>query len=113
MTDLINRQDAINAIKDWGLIDGLSEGEAIEILEDIEKVPSAQQWIPCSERLPEAGNFVLGTESDGIVDTWVLQKSFTGKYYWTDSFEERAFDLETVIAWMSLPKPYESGGDNE
>lgn len=85
-TDLISRQAAIEAIKTWGLIDGLSEGEAIEILEDEEKLPSvppqkvcvaevkveiddikdyidkainAERWIPCSERLPEEYTDVL------------------------------------------------------
>lgn len=51
-SDTISRQEAINAIKTWGLIDGLSEGQAIEILADKEKLPSAQpeqQWIPVSE----------------------------------------------------------------
>jgi hypothetical protein len=42
MTDLISRQSAIDAIKTWGLIDGLSEGQAIEILADEEKLPSAR-----------------------------------------------------------------------
>lgn len=86
MSDLIRRQDAIDAIKTWGLIDGLSEGEAIEILADEEKLPSvppqkvcvaevkveiddikdyidkaidAERWIPCSERLPEDYEDVL------------------------------------------------------
>lgn len=40
--DVIYRRVAINAIKTWGLIDGLSEGQAIEILADEEKTPSAQ-----------------------------------------------------------------------
>ena len=44
-TDLISRQAAIDAIKTWGLIDGLSEGQAIEILADEEKLPSAQPEI--------------------------------------------------------------------
>ena len=43
--DVIYRRVAINAIKTWGLIDGLSEGQAIEILADEEKVPSAPQKI--------------------------------------------------------------------
>ena len=42
MSDLIDRQAAIDAIKEWGLIDGLAEGDAIEILSDKEKVPSAE-----------------------------------------------------------------------
>ena len=40
--NLIDREAAIDAIKEWGLIDGLSEGQAVEILEDEGKVPSAQ-----------------------------------------------------------------------
>lgn len=43
--DCISRQAAIDAIKTWGLIDGLSEGQAIEILADEEKLPSAQTEI--------------------------------------------------------------------
>ena len=48
MSDLISRQAAIDAIKMWGLLDGLSEGQAIEILADAEKLPSAEktgEWI--------------------------------------------------------------------
>ena len=45
MSDLISRRAAIDAIKTWGLIDGLAEGQAIEILADEEKLPSAQQEI--------------------------------------------------------------------
>ncbi len=45
MDDLIGREVAISAIEKWGLIDGLSEGQAIEILADKEKVPSAQSEI--------------------------------------------------------------------
>jgi len=50
--DLISRQAAIDAIKTWGLIDGLSEGLAIEILADAEKLPPAEpdrrngKWVP-------------------------------------------------------------------
>ena len=42
MSDLIKRSDAIDAIQEWGLIDGLAEAEALEILLDKEKVPSAE-----------------------------------------------------------------------
>jgi len=41
MSDYISRQAAIEALKTWGLIDGLSEGQAIEILADKEKLPPA------------------------------------------------------------------------
>ncbi len=44
-SDMIDRQAAIDAIKTWGLIDGLAEGQAIEILADEEKLPSAEPEI--------------------------------------------------------------------
>ena len=44
-SDPIDRQAAIEAIKTWGLVAGLSEGQAIEILADKEKLPSAQPEI--------------------------------------------------------------------
>ncbi len=56
MNDVIYRQQAIDAIKTWGLIDGLSEGQAIEILADEEKLPSAQpqrkkgRWIKVNSK---------------------------------------------------------------
>ena len=36
--DCISRRAAIDAIKTWGLLDGLSEGQAIEILADEKEV---------------------------------------------------------------------------
>ena len=66
MSDLISRQDAINAIQEWGLIDGLAEAEALEILLDKEKVPSAEPEIirckDCRKHNQETGYY-----SDGHV----------------------------------------------
>lgn len=90
--------------------DGYKQGRYDEMVETEMSLP---KWIPCSERLPKVGDIVLGTESYGSVDTWILEESFAGKLYWTDSFEERAFDLETVIAWMPLPEPYKGGDDDD
>ena len=59
--DLISRQAAIDAIQKWGLIDGLSEGQAIEILADEEKVPSAQpEIIRCKDCKYSSPNMVYG-----------------------------------------------------
>ena len=66
MDDYIRRQAAIDAIKTWGLIDGLSEGQAIEILADKEKLHAADvapvvhgKWIPHSEKSREYIGTVL------------------------------------------------------
>jgi len=69
------------------------------------------QWIPCSERLPKHDETVLvwyrGETRIGYLtdisetdfsenDVWVLHGSFPFKH-----------DEKKVVAWMSLPEPYE------
>jgi hypothetical protein len=70
----------------------------------INSVPSVTsqepRWIPVSERLPEIHNYCdryLVTLERG----WVRTTSFTecdGNHWWS---------YDDVVAWMSLPKPYE------
>ena len=72
MKDLIERQDAIDALADYirnvdkvigtgHLSAGDCKDAATSVLEDL---PSAQQWIPCSERVPEDG--------EEVNVTWVI-----------------------------------------
>lgn len=72
------------------------------------EVEPKQEWIPCSERLPE-------TES---VDDWVKALvcsadggiavgSFNSEYGWTFSHY-----FDAVVTWMPLPEPWE-GADDE
>jgi uncharacterized protein YoaH (UPF0181 family) len=81
MADLISRQAAIEAIKTWGLIDGLSEGQAIEILADEEKLPSAQpepaiplQWIEAQiewlKSLDNAFSALTAGQISAMVNKW-------------------------------------------
>lgn len=98
--DLISRELAIDAIKTWGLIDGLAEGQAIEILADEEKLPSEQRWIPCSERLPKKGTKVILFYSNGKISGGV----YLGERTWDIDYAD--VDLKvSVIAWMPLPEP--------
>lgn len=65
--------------------------------------PSAQQWIPMSERPPEKTGKYLVTNSAGEIfdvdwNAWV-----NGEWLFPNS---------APIAWMPLPEPYE-GGDAE
>ena len=64
----------------------------------LEGLPSAQQWIPCSERLPDDEGYYLTTTE------------FGGVYcdYWDSIRWDRT---ERVIAWMELPKPWEGEQD--
>ena len=87
MSDLISRQAAIDAIF----------GRSHEIIKmRIGNLPSAQpeqQWIPCSERLPERNGYYLVTGRQGAVNKRLYQDG-----YWYGNW--------TVIAWMPLPEPY-------
>ena len=65
-----------------------------------------QEWIPCSERLPNEKEIVLITNDKGNVRFGQFRGTH-GKYWiWKGN------TLETVLAWMPLPKPWK-GADDE
>ena len=59
----------------------------------IDKIPSAQQWIPCSERLPDQNGKYLVVGRQKAIN---ILKFDGGRWYgkWG------------VVAWMPLPEPY-------
>lgn len=68
-------------------------------------------WIPCSERLPKKGEVVLITNGKGNVRCGQYRSEYDvrdGTHYWW----WKGKTVESVIAWMPLPKPYK-GGDGE
>lgn len=79
------------------------ELELIEAcISDMKELPSAQQWIPVTERLPDKECFVLVTVNDGAIYTDLSLFRHDGR------FIEHTGD---VIAWMPLPEPWD-GEDN-
>ena len=68
-------------------------------LQAIINLPSAQQWIPCSERLPERNGYYLVTGRQGAVNKRLYQDG-----YWYGNW--------AIIAWMPLPEPWR-GENNE
>ena len=90
MADLVERQ----AVKDLMLKYGFRSADmtVTEFVEDC--LPSAQQWIPCNERLPEKYGTYLVTTDTGSIE-FSCYSILCG---WT--FGE-------IIAWMPLPEPYQ------
>lgn len=71
--------------------------------EFIERLPSAQQWIPCSERLPDKTGRYLVCKSDwGSFEVDVDAYSEEGKSWFTS---------RGVRAWMPLPDPWKGDED--
>lgn len=52
-----------------------------------------QQWIPCSERLPEEGQSILVTTTNGWYVVAIIRTFFKDMH-------------KDIIAWMPLPEPY-------
>lgn len=93
--DLISRQAAIQEA--YGV---LVDGEVYDVVqvETLYGLPSAQQWIPCSERLPEVNTRCLCTyeNKEGTCIDFGL-------------YMKRGWFVSGVLAWMSIPEPYKEG----
>lgn len=108
MDDLIWRQDAIDAIKEFkhGATEWRDEQEErsdIWLGLRVKKIPSAQQWIPCSERLPEKEgqylvtlDFAWGKEIE--MGDWFIFEDGHGEWVNPNS--------HVTVAWMELPTPW-------
>lgn len=70
----------------------------------------AQQWIPCSERLPKARESVILSTKEwtGEGCYWETTKHHViwKGYRWNATYWD-----DEVIAWMPLPKPYKEEQD--
>lgn len=109
MSDLIKRSDAIKALYKYSFVSkGIIEKE-------IRAIPTAdrpQEWIPCSERMPNKQSDYLVTISLYDNSTYVDVLHFhKGKFYEIDS-EWGDVEYDDVTAWMPLPKPWK-GADDE
>ena len=74
------------------------------------KALEVQEWIPCSERLPEENGQYLITVKyvhvDGYDDIYAEHGEWTdGK--WDMFCFGHCGKVENIIAWMPLPEPYQ------
>lgn len=133
--DMISRQVAISNCKARLYESALNsighECQADEVFRDIaehrigtwlEELPPVQPepwWIPCSERLPEVGTYVLVSKKalgfrSNLPNVCTAHRSRdprSGKEEWNDMLFGK-LDDDDVLAWMPLPEPWEEG-ENE
>lgn len=105
MEDLIRRRDAIKAV--LGITMYENRVPIDTVIYNIKSLPSADRWMPCSERLPKRQGHYICTCKDGskykrtTVVKWSNGWQLTGtRSYWI------------VLAWMPLPQPWK-GADDE
>ena len=72
--------------------------------------PPADQWIPCSERLPDKGGTYIVTQEryrldDRLYKKPVVVETTFADFNFMDDVWNRARHLK-VTAWMPLPEPY-------
>ena len=104
MSDLISRQNAINA---WDKLSKRGRTEFDQVLMTLPFAEPKAGWIPVGKKLPKDNDCVLATR-DG---TWELGICESGTWsYWTDSHWE---ETDMVTAWMPLPEPYREDGEDE
>lgn len=111
--DTMTRKDAIQILAD--LIDNAflhtweEQNKALHMA--IEALSAEAEWIPVSERLPKKGEVVLITNGKGNVRCGQYRSEHDVRgdthYWWW-----KGKTVESVLAWMPLPKPYK-GGDTE
>ena len=123
MSDLIKREDAIKAVEmlldrtddvtdldEQNILGAYNTGVQGAINMIKHHVPSAdrpQEWIPCSERLPEIGQKVLASTKKTVF-TQVFKGYHSDPKIWAWE-NNRAKRIE---AWQPLPKPWK-GADDE
>lgn len=71
------------------------------IWQKMDKLKMPYEWISCSDRMPEEGTEVLGTDDHGCIRHVVKDKC--GLYEFATYEEMMHID---IVAWQPLPEPY-------
>ena len=63
-------------------------------------------WIPCSERLPENGNYILSFENFSVPMVGRYEEDETGGAFYIGDEDETCISQDLFVnAWQPLPEP--------
>ena len=109
MSNLIDRQAAIDVADTvWSVTGDKNVAKVWDQIKDLPSAQPEQQWIPCSERLPEESGRYLVSVLDGIGKRTTVAPYQPRYKAWTMTGRMAYWK---VIAWMPLPESYR--GANE
>ena len=105
-TKRMSKEEIIDTLK--GLVFGTFDrttGKEREALDMAIEALKAQEWIPCSDRLPNKGGSFLITSEIGAVTTahWYMPSEWGPDGFWGRKGKKK------TVAWMPLPEPYKEG----
>lgn len=110
----MTREEAIEILRDTPIAINSSREDDIHTLyamaqnmaiEALEKEP---KWIPVTERLPKAGEYVGDVAKYYLVQNEygdMLVARFTHSEYWEQMYQLKPH-ADKIVAWMPLPEPY-------
>ena len=104
MSDFISRNALIEDLK-WlkSVVNESSKNEVQDFIDRVESFPSAEVWIPVTERLPERnGEYLVCTIHDFYKTTKVAKASFKSN---SGGFYGNGGHWSNVTHWMPLPEP--------
>ena len=86
---------------------GLSTFEAIEKAYNMGASEQEPKWIPVSERLPKAGEYIGDVAKYYLVQNEygdMMVARYTHSEYWEQIYQQKPIGDE-IVAWMPLPDP--------
>lgn len=111
MTDLIDREAVLPILA--GL--ARTQGEYDASYDKLMQIPSANRWIPCSERLPEDFVWCLVCMSDGCIRIGKWNGEYDEQGVWWVSHPNsggKLYRIKNVPFWMPLPEPPKGGAED-